>query len=143
MNTLAVMCIELQSTRPSMTPLFLTASATCGVMFTKAIFEAMLNVRYSVWDFIFPPMAPLAASHTVIVFLVLCHSQEFGLGSLCSALQFAPFAAGANSPVAKLHTNHQCHSAPAKTATWNTSWACTTPSNGAGQPITSSAPPME
>ena len=34
-----------------MTPLLRTASSTCGVMFTKAIFEGMLNVRYSVCDF--------------------------------------------------------------------------------------------
>src|SRR5438270_174427 len=52
MNTLAVMCIELQSTRPSMTPLLRMISSTCGVMFTNAIFDGMLNVRYSVKDFI-------------------------------------------------------------------------------------------
>src|SRR5262245_37823620 len=51
MKTLAVMCIELQRTKPSWTPLLRTASSTCGVMFTKAIFEGMLNVRYSVCDF--------------------------------------------------------------------------------------------
>ena len=51
MKTLAVMCIALTSTSPSCTPLLRTASSTCGVMFTKAIFEGMLNVRYSVWDF--------------------------------------------------------------------------------------------
>ena len=42
------MCMVLHSTRPSCTPLLRTASSTCGVMFTKAIFEGMLNVRYSV-----------------------------------------------------------------------------------------------
>src|SRR5438874_1772211 len=52
MNTLAVMCMELQRTRPSMTPLLRTTSSTCGVMFTNAIFDGMLNVRYSVKDFI-------------------------------------------------------------------------------------------
>jgi hypothetical protein len=45
MNTELVMCIELQSTKPSATTLLRTASSTCGVMFTKAIFEEMLNVR--------------------------------------------------------------------------------------------------
>ena len=34
-----------------MTPLLRTASWTWGVMFTKAIFEGMLKVRYSVNDF--------------------------------------------------------------------------------------------
>ena len=32
MNTEAVMCMVLTSTKPSLTPLFLTASATCDVM---------------------------------------------------------------------------------------------------------------
>ena len=51
MKTLAVMCIVLTSTRPSCTPLLRTASSTCGVMFRNAIFDGMLNVRYSVCDF--------------------------------------------------------------------------------------------
>src|SRR5215469_18026229 len=58
MNTLAVMCIELTSTRPSVTPLLRTASSTCGVMFTKAIFEGMLKVRCSVCDFMLVPLLP-------------------------------------------------------------------------------------
>src|SRR5262245_41736413 len=52
MKTLAVMCIELQSTSPSRTPLLRTASSTCGVMFTNAICDGILSVTYSVWDFI-------------------------------------------------------------------------------------------
>ena len=51
MKTLAVMCMALQSTSPSCTPLFLTISSTCGVMFTKSIRAGTLNVRYSVCDF--------------------------------------------------------------------------------------------
>jgi len=35
-----------------MTPLLRIAASTCGVMFTKAIFEGMLKVKYSVYDFI-------------------------------------------------------------------------------------------
>src|SRR5690348_2231706 len=51
MNTELVMCIVFTSTNPSCTPLFVTASRTCGVMFTKAILLGMLSVRYSVWAF--------------------------------------------------------------------------------------------
>ena len=42
------MCIVFTSTSPSSTPLFVMASCTCGVMFTKAIFEGRFSVRYSV-----------------------------------------------------------------------------------------------
>src|SRR5260221_687116 len=35
MNTLALMCIAFTSTRPSFTPLFVTAASTCGVRFTN------------------------------------------------------------------------------------------------------------
>src|SRR5205823_6333737 len=45
------MCIALQSTRPSWTPLLRTVSSTCGVMFRKAIRSGRLNARYSVYDF--------------------------------------------------------------------------------------------
>lgn len=39
------------TTNPSYTPLLRSASSTCGVMFTNAIFEGMLRVRYSVCAF--------------------------------------------------------------------------------------------
>src|SRR5579871_3413298 len=51
MKTELVMCIELTSTMPSCTPLFRIAASTCGVKLTKAIFDGMFSVRYSVWDF--------------------------------------------------------------------------------------------
>ena len=41
----------LMSAKPSLTPLFLTAASTCGVMFTKSMRFGTLNVRYSVCDF--------------------------------------------------------------------------------------------
>ena len=55
MNTEAVMCIALQSTSPSTTPLLRTASSTCGVMFTNPTRAGNWNVRYSVWDFMARP----------------------------------------------------------------------------------------
>src|SRR5438874_1797956 len=48
------MCMLLQRTKPSATPLLRITSSTCGVMFTNAIFDGMLNVRYSVKDLIVP-----------------------------------------------------------------------------------------
>src|SRR4051812_44847639 len=55
MKTLAVMCMALHSTRPSVTPLVLTAASTCGVMLTKPTREGRGNVRDSVCDFIVLP----------------------------------------------------------------------------------------
>src|SRR5262249_31327941 len=52
MKTLEVMCIVLTRTMPSCTPDSRMASATSGVMLTKAILPGMLSVRYLVWDFI-------------------------------------------------------------------------------------------
>src|SRR5215217_1788896 len=56
MNTLAVMCIALTSTRPSRTQLWRTASATRAVMFTNPTRPGTVNVKYSVSDFIRPPI---------------------------------------------------------------------------------------
>src|ERR1700693_5595945 len=52
MKTDAVICIALQRTRPSRTPLFATTSSTLGVMFSNAIRAGKLNVKYSVRLFI-------------------------------------------------------------------------------------------
>src|SRR5688500_1202795 len=62
MNTDAVMCIAFTSTSPSLTPLLRTAASTFGVMFSKPMRPLMLNVRYSVWDF----MAREYPAHPVV-----------------------------------------------------------------------------
>ena len=51
MNTLAVMCMALQSTSPSWIPLLRTISSTWRVMLMKSIRAGTLKVRYSVCDF--------------------------------------------------------------------------------------------
>ena len=70
MNTDAVMCIALTSTRPSLTPLLRTAASTFGVMFSKPTRAGMLKVRYSVCDFIWPENTPrirwLASARVVV-----------------------------------------------------------------------------
>src|SRR5689334_8216961 len=53
MKTEAVMCMALTSTRPSWTPLFLTAASTWAVMLMKSIRAGTLNVRCSVCAFMF------------------------------------------------------------------------------------------
>src|ERR1700687_5114001 len=75
MKTLAVMCMELHSTRPSFTPLLRTICSTCGVMFSKAILDGMLNVRYSVNDFMATPSRD-GDGHG------LFHLDEIGMGHL-------------------------------------------------------------
>src|SRR4051794_26777252 len=52
MKTDEVICMELTRTIPSRTPLFRTASATCGVMFSKAILDGIFICKYWVCDFI-------------------------------------------------------------------------------------------
>src|SRR5690606_1196901 len=51
MNTEAVMCMALQSNRPSRMPLLRSTCSTRGVMFSKAIRAGRFSVKYSVWDF--------------------------------------------------------------------------------------------
>src|SRR5262249_24446440 len=51
MKTLAVMCMALQRTNPSWTPLLRTISSTWRVMLMKSIRAGTLKVRYSVCDF--------------------------------------------------------------------------------------------
>src|SRR3954463_13484971 len=55
MKTLALMCMGLTRTRPSLTPPFLTTSSTCEVMLRNAIRAGMLKVRCSVCDFMSVP----------------------------------------------------------------------------------------
>src|SRR5687768_6061344 len=69
MNTEAVMCMALTRTMPSLTPLFLTAASTFGVMFSNPPRAGMLKVRYSVCDFMAReyPAYPVVGVGAVVV----------------------------------------------------------------------------
>ena len=52
MKTLAVICIALTRQSPSLIPLLTTNFSTSGVMLTNSLLDFVLNVKYSVNDFI-------------------------------------------------------------------------------------------
>src|SRR4249919_2451005 len=88
MNTDAVMCMALTSTRPSLMPLLRTAASTFEVMFSKPMRAGMLKVRYSVCDFMAReyPAHPVVGVGAVIVRTERAHEPRKGEWSLPGGL---------------------------------------------------------